>query len=187
MKLLYREFALVLSKFENIHNFCGRLLNINAAAYQIPSIEKLILLYNNYFVEASQNEVYSGQERIEENNLLDVMLTTPVMQFARSFLVRKGAFPTVKTASNWNLVFAGLIGKDPKEFKDLLRQLWFYMYSRGGGKIGSSGFEHIFLAEIKNNQVSGLHNWVYFNEEETQGRANYLGYMKKIDLGEVLR
>lgn len=83
-----------------IYTTCGRLLNINAAAYQIPSIEKLILLYNNYFVEASQNEVYSGQERIEENNLLDVMLTTPVMQFARSFLVRKGAFPTLKTASN---------------------------------------------------------------------------------------
>lgn len=114
------------------------------------------------------------------------MLSTPVMQFARSFLVRKGAFLRFENYFPTEfLILAGLIGKDPKEFKDLLRQLWFYMYSRGGGKIGSSGFEHIFLAEIKNNQVSGLHNWVYFNEEESQGRANYLGYMKKIDLGEV--
>lgn len=59
------------------------------------------------------------------------------------------------------------------------------MYSRGQGRIGSSGFEHVFLAELKNNQVSGLHNWLYFNEEEKNRRANYLGYMKKIDLGNV--
>ncbi|ENN70666.1 hypothetical protein YQE_12611, partial [Dendroctonus ponderosae] len=143
------------------------LLNIADPAFKILSIEKIILLYNNYFLDAGQNEVYTGQERIEENNFLDAILATPVMQFARNFLVQKEK-----------------IGKDPKEFKDLLRQIWFNMYSRGNGRIGSSGFEHVFVAEIKNNQVSGLHNWLYFNEEESQGRANYLGYLKKLDLGE---
>lgn len=59
------------------------------------------------------------------------------------------------------------------------------MYSRGGGRIGSSGFEHVFLTELKNNQVSGLHNWLYFNEEEKKHNANYLGYMRKVDLGNV--
>lgn len=59
------------------------------------------------------------------------------------------------------------------------------MYSRGSGRIGSSGFEHVFLAEIKNGHVSGLHNWIYFNEEEKKNFANYLGYMKKLDLGGV--
>ncbi|XP_030753403.1 poly(U)-specific endoribonuclease homolog isoform X1 [Sitophilus oryzae] len=143
------------------------LLKIDSAAFQIPSVEKLRLLYNNYLLEASENEVYTPQERIEENNLLDAVLATPVMQFARSFLIQKGK-----------------IGKDPREFKDLLRLIWFNMYSRGRGRIGSSGFEHVFLAEIKNNQVSGLHNWLYFGEEERQNHANYLGYMRKIDLGE---
>lgn len=143
------------------------LLKIAPDAYKIPSVEKIMLLYNNYFLEASQNEVYTGAERIEENNLLDTILATPVIQFARSFLIQKGK-----------------LGKDPKEFKDLLRQIWFNMYSRGQGRIGSSGFEHVFVAEVKNNQVSGLHNWLYFNEEENQNRANYLGYMKKLDLGE---
>lgn len=59
------------------------------------------------------------------------------------------------------------------------------MYSRGGGRIGSSGFEHIFLGELKNKQVSGLHNWLYFYDQEKKNAANYLGYMKKIDLGNV--
>ncbi|XP_050312708.1 endoribonuclease CG2145-like [Anthonomus grandis grandis] len=143
------------------------LLKIDDAAFKIPSIEKIMLLYNNYFLDAGQNEVYTGQERIEENNFLDAVLSTPVMQFTRSFLVQKGK-----------------IGKDPKEFRDLLRQIWFNMYSRGGGKIGSSGFEHVFVAEIKENQVSGLHNWIYFYDAEAQNKANYLGYLKKIDLGD---
>ncbi|KAJ8925253.1 hypothetical protein NQ315_009081, partial [Exocentrus adspersus] len=142
------------------------LLSIDNKAYSIPSIEKLMLLYNNYILEANQNEVYTAQEKIEENNLLDTILSTPVMQHTRNFLIRKGK-----------------IGKDPKEFKDLLRAIWFGMYSRGKGRIGSSGFEHVFLAELKEGQVSGLHNWLYFNEEEKSHRANYLGYMKKIDLG----
>ncbi|XP_023016657.1 endoribonuclease Arlr isoform X1 [Leptinotarsa decemlineata] len=142
------------------------LLSINQAAYSIPSISKMMLLYNNYILKANENEVYTAQEKAEENDLLDTILSTPVMQHARNFLIKKGK-----------------LGRDPKEFKDLLRLIWFNMYSRGGGRIGSSGFEHVFLAEIKNSQVSGLHNWIYFHEEERKNNANYLGYMKKLDLG----
>ncbi|CAH1993416.1 unnamed protein product [Acanthoscelides obtectus] len=142
------------------------LLNISQAVYDMPSVSKLVTLFNNYILETNQNEVSTPQEKIEENDLLDTILPTPVMQHTRNFLIKKGK-----------------LGKDPKEFKDLMRLIWFNMYSRQNGRIGSSGFEHIFLAELKNNQVSGLHNWLYFHEEEKKNNANYLGYMKKIDLG----
>ena len=82
-------------------------------------------------------------------------------------------------------VLPGKISKDPNDFKQKLKEIWFNTYSRGGGRIGSSGFEHVFLAEIKKNAVSGLHNWLYFNDAEVKGTANYLGYMHKIDLGNV--
>lgn len=59
------------------------------------------------------------------------------------------------------------------------------MYSRGLGKIGSSAFEHVFLNEIKNGTVIGLHNWVYFLEQEKAGKVDYMGYIKKVDLGSV--
>lgn len=90
------------------------------------------------------------------------------MQYTKNFLISKGK-----------------LSKDPKDFRDLLKSLWFNMYSRAGGKISSSGFEHIFLAELKKNEVSGLHNWVYFDHAEMSKLVDYLGYMKKIDLGEV--
>ncbi|XP_063921206.1 endoribonuclease CG2145-like isoform X2 [Zophobas morio] len=143
------------------------LLSIDKEAFSIASIEKMLQLHNNYIVESNVNEHYTAQEKQEENNLLDVITNTPVMQYTRNFLIDKGK-----------------IGRDPKEFKDVLREIWFNMYARGGGRIGSSGFEHIFLAELKNHQVSGLHNWLYFEAEEKNNQANYLGYMKKVDLGD---
>lgn len=74
---------------------------------------------------------------------------------------------------------------DPKTHRDLLKTIWFSLYSRGNGRIGSSGFEHVFLSEIKNGTISGLHNALYFNEEEKKGNVNYKGYLKTIDFGNV--
>lgn len=65
-------------------------MTIDPAAYKIPTIEKLIALHNNYIVMSNQNEVYTAQERIEENNFLDAILSTSVMQHTRNFLISKG-------------------------------------------------------------------------------------------------
>lgn len=61
------------------------------------------------------------------------------------------------------------------------------MYSRGGGKIGSCGFEHVFMNEIKNNEISGLHNWIYFHKQEQDSHhdVDYKGYMKSLHFGHV--
>lgn len=69
-----------------------RLLNIKPSAYQVSSISKLIALHNNYILETNVNEHVTAQERAEENALLDAVLGTSVMQYARSFLVQKGLF-----------------------------------------------------------------------------------------------
>lgn len=84
----------------------------------------------------------------------------------------------------------GFVRKDYYEYKDTLRKIWFDLFSRGQGKIGSSGFEHVFMAETKqtdsaNTEVLGLHNWIYFNAEESKNHADYLGYIKKVDIGNV--
>ena len=77
------------------------------------------------------------------------------------------------------------MSRDPKVQKDLLKLIWFTMYSRGGGKVGSSAFEHVFLGELKRGEISGLHNWIFFANEEGQKNADYLGYIRKLELGGV--
>ncbi|KAK5647731.1 hypothetical protein RI129_002623 [Pyrocoelia pectoralis] len=142
------------------------LLHVNTNVNRIPTINKIKRLYDNYIVFVDDNEVPTSEERQEEDDLLDTMINTNVMEYTRHFLVSKG-----------------VIGSDPREFKNVLKEIWFTLYPRRKGRLGSSGFEHIFLAEIKNGQVSGFHNWIYFNDQELKNNVDYLGYMKILDLG----
>ncbi|XP_034952354.1 poly(U)-specific endoribonuclease homolog [Chelonus insularis] len=144
------------------------LLTVNSVALQIPTIQRVIAIYDNYQLDPKVHEYISPSQREEESLLVDTFLSTNVMSMAMRFLADKG-----------------FVRKDYYEYKDTLRRLWFNLYSRGEGKIGSTGFEHVFLTEVKlGTEVSGLHNWIYFNAEEVKKRADYLGYIKKVDLGE---
>ena len=48
-----------------------------------------------------------------------------------------------------------------------------------------SGFEHVFIGEIKNGEVSGFHDWVNFYQQEKTNAINYLGYIEKATFNEV--
>ena len=49
--------------------------------------------------------------------------------------------------------------------------------------MGSSGFEHVFIGEIKNGAVSGFHNWFHWYMLEKAGELNYLGYWETAEFG----
>jgi poly(U)-specific endoribonuclease len=146
----------------------SRLLSIDDRLNQMPTVEKMKALFNNYELDTLTNEYVTPIERKEENEFLDAILATPVMRQAMNFLQQKGK-----------------VTPDPQTHRDLLKTIWFNLYSRGQGKIGSSGFEHVFLSELKSDNVIGLHNWIYFHEMEKAGDLNYKGYSKKIDFGNV--
>jgi poly(U)-specific endoribonuclease len=139
-----------------------------AKVFEIPTIKKMRPLFNNYEVDATVHEYVSPNEKQEEDEFIDALLQTQVMKTAMTFLQQKGVVTT-----------------NPQSHKDLLKTVWFTIYSRGQGKQGSSGFEHVFLNELKNSTILGLHNWVYYYEMEKAGMVNYQGYMKKVELGSV--
>lgn len=56
----------------------------------------------------------------------------------------------------------------------MMHELWFGLYRRSTTD-DSSGFEHVFLGEIKDGEVSGMHNWVQLYEQEKAGNLDYLG------------
>jgi poly(U)-specific endoribonuclease len=72
------------------------------------------------------------------------------------------------------LVLKGLAPADKNEFRDQLNEIWFGLYRRETQN-DSSGFEHVFLGEIKNDEVTGLHNWIQLYDEERRNKLNYLG------------
>ncbi|XP_054014446.1 endoribonuclease CG2145-like isoform X2 [Hylaeus anthracinus] len=147
------------------------LFTVNAEAFQVPTVQKVITIYDNYQPDTNVNEHISPIQRQEESLLVDTFLSTNVMSAAMRFLADKGK-----------------IRKDYYEYKETLRKIWFNLFSRGQGKIGSSGFEHVFMAELKNvatgTEVVGLHNWIFYSKQETSGKADYNGYLKKVDLGD---
>lgn len=137
------------------------LITVAPEVWNIPTIQKFVPLLDNYERDSLVNEHVTAQERTEENAFMDAVMSTSVMRHLMTFLKNKG-----------------FVTPDPKQQRDFLKQIWFSLYSRGKGKIGSSGFEHVFVSELKNGGVSGLHNWIYFSREELANRVNYLGYLK---------
>lgn len=70
----------------------------------------------------------------------------------------------------------------------LLKNAWFDFYPRNKGtNATSSGFEHVFLTEIKKNKVIGTHNWLYFAHLEKSGELNYKGWLGFTELDHVTR
>ncbi|XP_068226630.1 endoribonuclease CG2145-like isoform X2 [Palaemon carinicauda] len=127
-------------------------------------------LLDNYVPQASAREETNSQEQSEEDNFLNALVNTPVMREVERFLKEKR-------------LLSGTI-------RSKLKEIWFTQYKRAGRNIGSSGFEHVFVGELKGGKVSGFHNWLNFRKEEQDGDLDYKGYMKRVSLngkGEIIK
>jgi len=140
--------------------------SIDTAVFRKPVYRKLLALYDNYNVDAGVVEDRTRTERQEEDAFLDEVLKSSTMKSALQFLKSKKLFT-----------------KSDAEFRKLLGELWFALYSRGNRILGSSGFEHVFLGEKKGGKVQGFHNWFYFYHLEKQNMINYLGHWEEKKFG----
>lgn len=69
----------------------SRLLTLNSSILDtVPTIMKMRQLFNNYELDAAINEHVTPAERIEETDLADALLATPLMRKAMTFLQAKG-------------------------------------------------------------------------------------------------
>lgn len=189
----YHSIHLSMASFIRLKFKC-RLIQVDESIMDATqTLIKMRALFDNYEADASINEHVTPNERREENEFLNAVLDTQVMRTAMKFLQDKGWLRRLLLAK-LELKYCcyhstGVVTADPKTHYDLLKTIWFTVYSRISGKVGSSGFEHVFLHEIKNNTVGGLHNWVYFYYKESGSGAkpslDYQGYIKSVPLGSV--
>ena len=77
------------------------------------------------------------------------------------------------------LLIPGYISPDENAFRERLFTLWFQPYARSRkyNETDSSGFEHVFVGEIRKTRVIGFHNWIQFYQQELISRLNYQGYI----------
>mmetsp|Transcript_3736 Transcript_3736/g.10032 ORF Transcript_3736/g.10032 Transcript_3736/m.10032 type:complete len:480 (-) Transcript_3736:172-1611(-) len=137
---------------------------VNSAPFRRPTYKAFIALLDNYSAETGIAEVVTNTERREVSTFLRAIMQTGPMQFCHKYC-RANAPDKVPS--------------DRDGFMKLLHKIWFELYHRSrGGRADSSGFEHVFVGEIKDDKVSGFHNWIYFYLEEKKGDLDYKGYIK---------
>ncbi len=120
-----------------------------------PTFTTFISLLNNYSAHTGEKEDVTEEELQENRAFLNEVMKTAPMKYCHQYCVAKG------------ITYRGNeISDSESQFKQVLNSLWFDMYSRSGGMKDSSGFEHVFVGEVKEEKVSGFHNWIQFYLEE---------------------
>jgi poly(U)-specific endoribonuclease len=147
---------------------------INTQIFQVrPTFKAFRALLDNYSSYCGDEEEISEKELQEIRVFLDAIMDTAVMKYCHQYCLAKEASYEGEA-----------IPESEYGFKKVLNSIWFELYSRSGGggrrgrKMDSSGFEHVFVGEVKNGQISGFHNWVQFYLEELKGNVDYRGYIK---------
>eukprot|EP00923_Selenidium_pygospionis_P036915 GHVN01064673.1.p1 GENE.GHVN01064673.1~~GHVN01064673.1.p1 ORF type:complete len:384 (-),score=60.31 GHVN01064673.1:334-1485(-) len=134
---------------------------IEMTAQNKPTFRTFIELLDNYVPHTGvAEEDFTECEKMEIVDFLRAIGNTACMKYCHKYCVANN--PQVPS--------------NEKDFARLLYKIWFDFYRRGGVK-DSSGFEHVFVGELKNGEVTGFHNWVQFYLEEKRGLVNYKGYI----------
>ncbi|XP_032240590.2 uridylate-specific endoribonuclease B isoform X2 [Nematostella vectensis] len=137
---------------------------VNETRLKHTTFSSMEALFDNYFLYTGNKEHESKQEREEKKGFIEAVMATDVMKLTHNYLVHERLVP-----------------KSRGSFKKLLIKLWFNFYRRKTAG-DTSGFEHVFVGEIKRSRrpqdvVGGMHNWVRFYREEKKKEADYEGFI----------
>lgn len=143
--------------------------SVNSEALKRPTYKLFLALLDNYKSETGQSETITAHESRETWDFLKAIMQTAPMQLCHKYLLAKGADD---------------VPEDTNEFIKLLYSIWFDLYRRETSR-DSSGFEHVFVGEVKDDKISGFHNWIQFYLEEKKGDLDYRGYVKPKNYSEA--
>ncbi|XP_077154015.1 uridylate-specific endoribonuclease isoform X2 [Ranitomeya variabilis] len=128
---------------------------VNENIFKRPTYKAFIALLDNYDRKTGTDETFTEKEIEEHDKFFQEILKTKVMKELFAFFHKKGMY------------------SKEQEFVDDLKKMWFGLYSRSSGEQDSSGFEHVFVGEVKKGKVSGFHSWIRFYLLEKKGMIDY--------------
>lgn len=141
--------------------------SVKSGVFKRPTYRTFMALLDNYVSGTGTGESVTHTEQKENYAFLRAIMATAPMQFCHQYLHKK---------------IPDEVPEDQDDFVKVLYNIWFGLYNRErGGAKDSSGFEHVFVGEVKNGDVSGFHNWIQFYLEEKKGDLDYRGYIKPRD------
>ena len=112
--------------------------------FRKPTFGRFLSLLDNYNPHEGCKEVVTSEEREEQASFIEEISRTAPIKYLHKYLASKGIAPG-----------------SYQDFKQMMTNLWFDLYGRGGTSGSSSAFEHVFVGEIKQSgEVSGFHNWL---------------------------
>uniref|UniRef100_A0A1I7XC48 Endoribonuclease n=1 Tax=Heterorhabditis bacteriophora TaxID=37862 RepID=A0A1I7XC48_HETBA len=124
------------------------------------------------------------EEKEEVGRFLTTVLASKPWKFLYEFFNRKGK--DLKIIDHciytfYTLLSGHIFAKDPITWRYWIAQLWFVHYSRARGLADTSGFEHVFMGEAKNGEISGMHSWLRFFllERNATEQFDYKGFIVK--------
>ena len=136
-----------------------------------------LLRFNPYLGESDPDLTQETQD------FLDVVLDTDCMRIAHGYLIQWGeriSFKMIgcRVKHTWNHdIPLGLAPATDEEWRTDVTLYWFGRYSRAESSevLDSSGFEHVFQGQIRENRVDviGFHNWVQMYQEEDRAIFQY--------------
>jgi poly(U)-specific endoribonuclease len=132
---------------------------VDESVFERPTFKTFLTLMDHSDAQAGVTETVSKTEQQENAAFLEASLKEPVMKYVYNYLKKKN-----KVSSE-------------SDFKSKLNKLWFNLFRRSG-KNDSSGFEHVFVGEMKQDKISGMHNWIQVYQEEQNDRFDYKGYIR---------
>lgn len=112
---------------------------VQPAVWKKETYRLFIDLLDNYEAQTGKEESFSAKEQKEIDGFLKAVLATPVMKHCHAYC---------------HALAPDKVPADQAGFQKLLYHIWFELYRRErSGKLDSSGFEHVFVGEIR-DQVS---------------------------------
>jgi poly(U)-specific endoribonuclease len=151
-------------------NYYKAPLHVNLHVWKIHM--SFIAFLDNYNAETGKSEYESIQHMKEMRIGLSFVPLCNLVVLCKFFI---GIVLPIANDKDIN------VPSDKEGFMKLLYSIWFDTYNkrdRNSNVNDSSGFEHVFVGEIKNEKVSGFHNWITYYREERSGCIDFRGYIK---------